>query len=76
MLTYAIKRVLLIIPTFFAISLIVFVLVNIGAGDPGSQQSGAEGTQDADKEGNQSLTESSKNNSVLISPSCLTLDSV
>ena len=53
MLTYAIKRVLLIIPTFFAISLIVFVLVNIGAGDPGSQQSGAEGTQDADKEGNQ-----------------------
>ncbi|MGB0647684.1 MAG: ABC transporter permease, partial [Bradymonadia bacterium] len=53
MLTYAIKRVLLIIPTFFAISLIVFVLVNIGAGDPGSQQSGTDGTQDADKEGNQ-----------------------
>jgi ABC-type dipeptide/oligopeptide/nickel transport system permease component len=36
MLTYAIKRVLLMIPTFFAISLLVFVMLNIGAGDPGA----------------------------------------
>ena len=53
MFTYAIKRILLMIPTFFAISLLVFVLLNIGAGDPGAQQFSAEGNQDAEKGENQ-----------------------
>ena len=53
MLTYAIKRILLMIPTFFAISLLVFVMLNIGAGDPGAQQFSADGNQDAEKGENQ-----------------------
>ena len=53
MLTYALKRILIMIPTFFAISLLVFVLLNIGAGDPGTQQASAEGNQDAENSENQ-----------------------
>ena len=49
MLTYATKRILLMIPTFFAISLLIFVLLNIGAGDPGTQQFAGDGNQDAEK---------------------------
>ena len=49
MLTYAIKRILLMIPTFFAISLLIFVLLNLGAGNPGGQQVSADGNQDAEK---------------------------
>ena len=53
MLTYALKRILIMIPTFFAISLLIFVLLNIGAGDPGTQQAGADGSQDAENSENQ-----------------------
>jgi peptide/nickel transport system permease protein len=49
MLTYAIKRIALMIPTFFAISMLVFVLLNFGAGNPGAQQLSGEGNQNAEK---------------------------
>ena len=48
MLTYAIKRILLMVPTFFAISLLIFVLLNLGAGDPGAQQFSGDGNQNAE----------------------------
>ncbi len=47
MLTYIIKRVLLMIPTFLAISLIVFTIVNFAPGNPGAKQVGADGGQQA-----------------------------
>ena len=49
MLTYAIKRILLMIPTFFAISVLVFLLLNLGAGRPGGSELSGEGSQDAEK---------------------------
>ena len=39
---YIIKRILLMIPTFFAISLIVFVILNFAPGNPGAQSLGAD----------------------------------
>ena len=39
---YIIKRILLMIPTFFAISLIVFVILNFAPGNPGAQALGAD----------------------------------
>ena len=39
---YIIKRILLMIPTFFAISLIVFVILNFAPGNPGAQTLGAD----------------------------------
>ncbi len=47
MLTYIIKRLFLMIPTFLAISLIVFTIVNFAPGNPGAKQAGAEGGQQA-----------------------------
>jgi peptide/nickel transport system permease protein len=47
MLFYIIKRILLIIPTFLAISLIVFAIVNFAPGNPGGRQIGSEGGQQA-----------------------------
>ena len=47
MLTYIIKRILLMIPTFLAISLIVFAIVNFAPGNPGARQMGSEGGQQA-----------------------------
>lgn len=47
MLTYIIKRILLMIPTFLAISLIVFTIVNFAPGNPGAKQVGADGGQQA-----------------------------
>ena len=47
MLFYIIKRMLLIIPTFLAISLIVFAIVNFAPGNPGGRQIGSEGGQQA-----------------------------
>ena len=49
MLTYALKRVALMIPTFFAISLLIFVLLNFGAGNPGANQLSTDGSQNAQK---------------------------
>jgi peptide/nickel transport system permease protein len=47
MLFYIFKRILLIIPTFLAISLIVFAIVNFAPGNPGGRQIGSEGGQQA-----------------------------
>ena len=47
MLTYIIKRLFLMIPTFLAISLIVFTIVNFAPVNPGAKQAGAEGGQQA-----------------------------
>lgn len=49
MLNYVIKRILLMIPTLFAIVLIVFVMVNIAPGTPGQAQnaSGSESAKDS-----------------------------
>ena len=47
MLTYIIKRIFLMIPTFLAISLIVFAIVNFAPGNPGARQMGSEGGQQA-----------------------------
>ncbi|MDP2315477.1 MAG: ABC transporter permease [Pseudomonadota bacterium] len=44
MLQYAVKRILWMIPTFFMISLVVFVLINLAPGNPG-QAGGAENGQ-------------------------------
>ena len=53
MFTYALKRILLMIPTFFAISLLIFVLLNLGAGTPRATQMSSEGNQNAEKSDNQ-----------------------
>lgn len=45
MLTYIIKRLLLMIPTFFAICVLVFVILNFAPGNPGGRQIGSEGGQ-------------------------------
>jgi peptide/nickel transport system permease protein len=47
MLTYIIKRIFLMIPTFLSISLIVFAIVNFAPGNPGARQIGSEGGQQA-----------------------------
>lgn len=51
MLNYILKRTLLMIPTLFAIVLIVFVLVNIAPGTPGQAQS-ASGTESVEDSAN------------------------
>lgn len=38
MTTYVIRRLLIMVPTFFGISLIVFVVLNLAPGRPGAQQ--------------------------------------
>ena len=53
MLLYAVKRTLLMIPTFFAISFLIFVLLNFAPGNPGAQMLSAEGSQNAQKSGDQ-----------------------
>lgn len=49
MLNYVVKRVLLMIPTLFAIVLLVFIMVNIAPGTPGQAQnaSGSESVKDS-----------------------------
>jgi peptide/nickel transport system permease protein len=53
--TYIIKRLLLMIPTFAAISVLVFVVLNFAPGQPGAQMQSGEsgGTQDASTSGEQ-----------------------
>ena len=47
---YIVKRILLMIPTFFAISLIVFLVMHAAPGQPGANVQGAgDASQDADK---------------------------
>lgn len=43
MLQYALRRILWMVPTFFMISMAVFVLVNLAPGNPGATGGGAEG---------------------------------
>lgn len=45
MLQYTIKRLLLVIPTFFLISLLVFAVLNIAPGRPGATGGGGQGEQ-------------------------------
>ena len=47
MTTYIIKRLLLMIPTLFVISLVIFLVLNLAPGRPGGAQASAEGTQTA-----------------------------
>jgi len=53
--TYVLKRLLLMIPTFAAISLLVFVVLNFAPGTPGAQMQTGEntGSQDAASKGDQ-----------------------
>jgi peptide/nickel transport system permease protein len=46
--TYVIKRILLMIPTFFAISLMIFMILNFAPGTPGASLAGGEGSQSAE----------------------------
>lgn len=45
MISYIIKRILLMIPTLFLITLIIFMVLNLAPGRPGKTQVGADGTQ-------------------------------
>ena len=47
MYMYIFKRLLLIIPTFFAISLIIFLILNLAPGKPGGSLSGGQEGQEA-----------------------------
>lgn len=49
MTTYIVKRILLMIPTLFAISLLIFIILNLAPGKPGGTLTGgdASGAQDA-----------------------------
>ena len=54
MLNYVIKRIFLMVPTFAAISLVIFVVLNFAPGTPGAQMSTGEGGgQDASTAGEQ-----------------------
>ena len=47
---YIVKRILLMIPTFFAISVIVFLVMHAAPGQPGASVQGAgDASQDADQ---------------------------
>ena len=52
MLSYIIKRILIMIPTFLAITVVVFVVINAAPGDPGQSQNMG-GSEQADQSGNQ-----------------------
>lgn len=45
MSTYIVKRILIMVPTFFAISLIVFLIINLAPGTPGEQAMMGEGEE-------------------------------
>ncbi len=47
MATYIVKRILLMIPTIFAISLVIFLILNLAPGKPGGSLTGGETAQDA-----------------------------
>ncbi len=52
MLQYILKRLLLMIPTFFVVSLVIFLVLNLAPGRPG--QAGQQGIQQADESQGQS----------------------
>lgn len=47
MRTYALRRLLLMIPTFFGISLLIFLVLNLAPGRPGGQSQGTDVATDA-----------------------------
>jgi ABC-type dipeptide/oligopeptide/nickel transport system permease component len=49
MFKYILKRLFLMIPTLFAICLIIFVILNVAPGKPGSTMLYGEGTMQADQ---------------------------
>jgi peptide/nickel transport system permease protein len=51
MLTYIVKRILLMIPTLLLIALIIFMVLNLAPGRPGKTQVGADGTQSKEGSG-------------------------
>ncbi len=55
MFSYVVKRILLMVPTFAAISLVIFVVLNFAPGTPGAQMQSGEGggAQDASTAGEQ-----------------------
>ena len=54
MLNYVIKRLFLMVPTFAAISLVIFVVLNFAPGTPGgTMATGEAGGQDASTAGEQ-----------------------
>ncbi len=53
MLSYIVKRILLMIPTFVVISLIIFVILNLSPGDPGAEAA-AEGAEAVSQEAQES----------------------
>ena len=51
---YIIKRILLMVPTFFAISFLIFIVLNLAPGNPGAEILGAgDGGQSAQLAGQQ-----------------------
>ncbi len=53
MRTYALRRLLLMIPTFFGISLLIFLVLNLAPGRPGAQDQSADVASDARGEATQ-----------------------
>lgn len=53
MITYIIKRILLMIPTFMVISLIIFLVLNLAPGDPAAQAA-ADGTESVSQDAQES----------------------
>ncbi|MDQ7825521.1 MAG: ABC transporter permease [Candidatus Eremiobacteraeota bacterium] len=47
MASYIVKRIILMIPTIFAISLVVFLILNFAPGKPGAQMTSGDSAQDA-----------------------------
>jgi len=47
MAVYVVKRILLMIPTIFAISLVIFLILNLAPGKPGAGMTGGDTAQDA-----------------------------
>jgi len=47
MAVYIVKRMLLMIPTIFAISLVIFLILNLAPGKPGASMTGGDAAQDA-----------------------------
>ncbi len=54
MFQYAVKRILWMFPTFFLITLVVFVLINLAPGNPG-QSNGMDGMDKGDSAGSESV---------------------
>jgi len=52
MIQYILKRLLLMVPTFLLITVLVFVIINLAPGQPGTGSGGAGGSEQADQSAN------------------------